>query len=153
MADEVTDASNHEQMSLVLRYVHNTTNEVEEAFLDLVTMERVTGAELANAIISRLATWNLPLENCRGQGYDGAANMSAARKGCQARIAELSPLAFYVHCAAHQLNLSIVQACSIPEVRNAHTTIAEIARFLDFRQKDRKCWTEFSRQVIADRRR
>ena len=43
----------------------------------------------------------------RSQGYDGASNMSSGRVGVQARIREKAPLATYVHCNGHCLNLVI----------------------------------------------
>ena len=61
---------------------------------------------------------------CRGQGYDGAANMSGVYSGfrMQTRIKEMEPLAKYVHCAAHNLNLTLNDS-----VKN----IAELRRFYD----------------------
>ena len=42
----------------------------------------------------------------RGEGYDGAANMSSDNAGVQRRIRERSPKAVYVHCSA------------LPQIRN-----------------------------------
>ena len=47
----------------------------------------------------------------------------------------MSPLAFYTHCQSHQLNLCIVKACSIPQIRNASGIISEIAKFFNFSPK------------------
>ena len=56
---------------------------------------------------------NRHITKCRGQGYDGAANMSSNRVGTQACIKRASPLAVYVHCNSHKLNLlSFVRAAS-----------------------------------------
>lgn len=41
----------------------------------------------------------------RGHSYDNAANMSGCYTGLQAKIKESNPLATYVPCAAHSLNL------------------------------------------------
>ena len=54
---------------------------------------------------------NLPLSGLCGQTYDGAANMSGDRKGAQARIREMQPLALYVHCGAYCVNLVTQAAC------------------------------------------
>ena len=72
---------------------------------------------------------------CRGQGYDGAANMSSRTVGVQARIRKASPLALYTHCKSHQLNLCIVKACSIPKIRNASGVISEVAKFFNYSPK------------------
>jgi hypothetical protein len=48
---------------------------------------------------------NINLEDCRGQSYDNASNMSGIYNGLQAKIQEQAPLAMFVPCAAHSLNL------------------------------------------------
>ena len=50
------------------------------------------------------------MNNCRGQGYDGAGNMSGKNIWVSSRIAAEFNLAFYFHCQAHQLNLCIMNA-------------------------------------------
>lgn len=56
----------------------------------------------------------------RGQGYDGASNMQGEFSGLKSLILRESPCAFYVHCFAHQLQLTLVaiakdhlQVCSL----------------------------------------
>ena len=61
IADEVTDLSNKEQLSLTLRYVLD--GKVKE---DFVYVERITGEELAKAILQWLTTWNLSHSDIRG---------------------------------------------------------------------------------------
>ena len=85
IADEVTDLSNKEQLSLALRYVLD--GRVKEVFVDftfverIMFVERITGEMLAQAILQWLATWNLPHSDICGQCYDGASNMAGARSG------------------------------------------------------------------------
>ena len=43
---------------------------------------------------------NLSLQNCRGQCYDGAANMAGSRNGVATQIASEEPRAIFVHCWA-----------------------------------------------------
>jgi len=50
--------------------------------------------------------------------------MKGAYKGCQALIAKKQPLAIYVHCAAHCLNLIASDVCSASA--NIHDSIALI---------------------------
>ena len=54
---------------------------------------------------------DLDIQNCRGQGYDGASNMSSAR-GVQGRLLAENPKAMYIQCNSHVLNLCIVEACN-----------------------------------------
>jgi len=58
---------------------------------------------------------NMDLSHCRGQGYDGASVMSGKHGGVQTLIRQKQPNALYVHCAAHNLNLTIndIVKCSI----------------------------------------
>ena len=71
----------------------------------------------------------LPLEHLRGQSYDGASSMSSERVGLQARIKLKSPLAVYIHCSSHQLNLVISHSCALPEVRNILDRLRHYCRF------------------------
>ena len=52
---------------------------------------------------------NCPLliAQCKGQGYDGASNMSGIRNGAQALFKQEEARALYVHCLAHSLNLCV----------------------------------------------
>ena len=83
---------------------------------------------MAGKIKEALTKWGLDFQHCRGQGYDGAANMSAKR-GVQGLLAAENCKAVYTHCNGHILNLCIVQACSIQAVRNMNGTVTETAYF------------------------
>ena len=107
IADELSDISNKEQVSLSFWYVLDGT--VKEVFADFAEVERITGKEIAGAMERSLATWGLPLQFLRGQCNDGASNMASARLGCSAIIRK--KVLVYHHCAAHHLNLAIVSAC------------------------------------------
>lgn len=84
--------------------------EVKERFLQVCTLESTTGNELENVVISLLQDNGLDLKNIRGQGYDGAVNMSGMYKGLQSRIRAHNEKALYVHCQAHCLNLVLVES-------------------------------------------
>ena len=88
---------------------------VKEVFLDFFEVEHITGKYLVDTIIKAIATWELGLENLRGQCFDGASSMSGAKSGCSAIIKQHAPLAMYTYCASHRLNLSIVSACKLQE--------------------------------------
>ena len=99
IADELSDISNKEQLSISFQYVLDGM--VREVFADFVEVERITGKTLADAIIQCLAMWGLRIQYFRGQCYDGASSMAGAQSGCSAIIQEVAPLAVYHHCAAH----------------------------------------------------
>ena len=116
-----------------MRFVQASS--VKERLLDFVQVERITGRELASAILHCLRTWGLPLCNLRGQCYDGASNLAGSRSGCSAIVEQQAPMALYTHCASHRLNLAVVSACKIQECHNAESLIGEIARFFRYSAK------------------
>jgi hypothetical protein len=83
----------------------NDNFDVFEEFTGFYAVDGTTGSCLAACVKDVLVRFQLPIEKLRGQTYDGASNMSGAYKGCQAIIAEMQPLAMYVHCGAHCANL------------------------------------------------
>ena len=58
-----------------------------------------------------LASHGLDINNLRGQSYDGCSTMSGKYTGLLARIKEVNPFAYFVHCATHRLNLVVVDEC------------------------------------------
>lgn len=62
---------------------------------------------------------NLPMSVLRGQTYNGASNMAGKYMGAQAILRRQQPLAFYMHCGAHCINL-ITQAGSCVKKKEEH---------------------------------
>lgn len=96
------------------RYV-NTEGSINEDFVDFMECEEgTTGEGVAHKIKTTLQVgYGLDLQNLRGQGYDGAGNMAGKTKGAAALITADYPLALYLHCASHCLNLAIVKSTNI----------------------------------------
>lgn len=117
LADETTDVSNKEQLTLCARYL-NGKYQICEKFLQFVEITSTTGASIAASILETLEKLKI---NCRyicGQGYDGAAAMSGNSKGVQTLISDKFPAAIYVYCASHNLNLCLSSASEVTEIRN-----------------------------------
>ena len=105
LADEASDCSNIEQMSVVIRFVDRTLT-IREEFLGFVPCELgLSGEAIANSIMKFVEKLGLNMEFCRGQGYDGAGNMAGRVSGAAARIRANNKNAIYVHCGSHILNL------------------------------------------------
>ena len=134
LADEVSDVAGFEQLSIVLRFVDTQCN-IREEFVDFLEVERITGAVIAGAILKKIEMYGLNIADFRGQGYDGASNMSSAARGVRGIITQSSPNAVYIHCNCHVLNLSIVIACSHPSIRNMAGNISEVANFFNYSPK------------------
>lgn len=85
---------------------------------------------MEDAVLSLLENLEIDINNCRGQSYDNASNMSGAYTGLQARIVKHNSLAMYVPCSAHSLNS--VGSCGaecVPEVSAFFNTIQTIFTF------------------------
>jgi len=91
----------------------------------------LSGKGLAKVVVDSLCKCGIDIDYLRGQGYDGAAAMSGRFHGAQAFIREQHPLALYVHCSSHSLNLAIGDACSVAPIRNCLGTISSVYNFLN----------------------
>ncbi|XP_066916669.1 52 kDa repressor of the inhibitor of the protein kinase-like [Clytia hemisphaerica] len=112
------DASQKEQLSVVLRYVDNSFD-IKEDFVGFVHLkDGLTGKALSNAIVKRVSDLKLDIMNCRGQGYDGAGSVSGEKNGAVAHILRLNRLALYTHCFSHRLSLAVCKGFQITSVSN-----------------------------------
>lgn len=110
--------------------------QLREEFLGFVEAQSATGEALVELFTDELESKGIDLENMRAQAYDGVANMAGIHKGVQSRIKERIPGASYVHCKAHNLNLSIVHASGEPLARTMMDTVQAIVLHLTIRQRD-----------------
>ncbi|KAL6655967.1 hypothetical protein ACP70R_006793 [Stipagrostis hirtigluma subsp. patula] len=124
IVDESRDESRKEQMALVVRFV-DRDGFVRERFLDLIHVHDTYSATLKQELCSALSNHKLDVQSIRGQGYDGASNMRGEWNGLQAKFMEDCPYAYYVHCFAHQLQLTLVAASKeVTEVHNFFENLA-----------------------------
>ncbi|XP_074266993.1 uncharacterized protein LOC141590291 [Silene latifolia] len=107
LADEFSDVSHKEQMAICLRYLDNE-GYVAEGFLGAVKVDDTSSKTLMATIKKLLANHSLSMSNIRGQGYDGTSNIRGALNGLRNLIMRNNPCAYYVHCFAHQLQLTVV---------------------------------------------
>ena len=139
LADEAMDASKKEQLSIVLRYIHD--NKIYEDFSGFVHLnEGLTGEHLADAILKFLDTLGLNYKDIRGQGYDGAGAVAGYKSGCSARILAKNDKALYCHCFCHRLNLAICRACEIRTVNNMLKIVKECSIFFAFSEGRQRCF-------------
>ena len=86
-------------------------NLVESCTVGLVEVETTDAATLCSIIKDVLLRVNLQLTQCRGQAYDGAANMAGHLNGLAVHLQSEEHRMLHVHCMAHCLNLCL-QDCS-----------------------------------------
>ena len=136
IADEVTDVSNKEQLSIALRYVDSATLLVREDLVGFFECDTgISGRDLARIITSTLEELGLDLEHLRGQAYDGAGNMAGSVKGTAALICSHYPLAMYLHCSSHCLNLAFVKSLEVTSVRNMMAVVGRVYQFFSAHPK------------------
>ena len=149
LVDETTDVSTIEQLSLCVRYVTDDAG-VHESFLtfgdvhheafslDFSLLEagevlepKITGKVIAKVIKRTVQELGLKMEDCVGQGYDGAAVMGSNTVGAAAVIAREYPMAVHLHCCSHSLNLALVSASKLREVANMYGKVKEVVTFIN----------------------
>ena len=119
--------SNHEQLAIYIRWV-DRCYEVHEDLIGMVHVELTTSNSLTAAIKDVLIHCVLPLHQCRGQAYDGAANMMGHSTGVAKQLLSEEPAAIPVHCLAHSLNLCLQDvAKKCQPIRNALNVVMELS--------------------------
>lgn len=125
IADEVTDSSNKEQLGVVLRYVNPTDNcKILYLFWNVVVAFRDRPL-----LLDFFTQHGLDPTSLRGQAYDGADSMAGRVKGTAACIRSSFPLALYVHCASHCLNLAVVSSFEEVAVSNMIGIVNRVSTF------------------------
>ena len=148
IVDEATDVCFKEQVSICIRRVSHDMD-IHEDFLRMYETDNTKGEVLTEIIKDVLCRCGLDMLDCRGQAYDGAANMSGRISGVQARITLDYPKAIYIHCFCHSLNLAIQDSSKgISIIRNALDTIQELSNLIRYSGK-RKALLEKIRNDLS----
>ncbi|KAL4120778.1 hypothetical protein QTP88_013404 [Uroleucon formosanum] len=106
------------------------TLQINESFIGFVEILDQSGVGLEESIINCITKNNLNLPKLRGQGYDGAANISGVYSGVLARLKSKHKLATYIHCAFYNLNLVLNDAMnSSTEVKNFFGLVEKMYTF------------------------
>ena len=106
--------------------------EVCEDCIGLYATE-ITSADRLTIILIKdvLIHSSLSLNRCRGQCYDGAANMSGKRSGVAAQIQMEEPRAIYLHCMGHSVNLEVQESF----MSDTFDTVLELSKTLKYSSK------------------
>ena len=86
MADEITDASNREQVAVCFCWVRDDDFECHEDFVGIYMVDSIEVNALVAVLKDVILRMNLELNKCRGQCYDGASNMAGIRNGTAALL-------------------------------------------------------------------
>ncbi len=87
----------------MLRWV-DVNFEVHEDFIGLHSVPDIQTATIVSVLKDTILRMNLRLSMCRGQFFDGTANMKKTAE----EIKAIEPkAALYLHCYGHSLNLAV----------------------------------------------
>ena len=105
--------------------------EIHEDLIGLVYVEMTDTSTLKTVFRDSLIRCGVSLSSCRGQAYDGAANMAGHLNGVAAKILAEEPKAIFVHCLAHSVNLCL-QECGRQSkvIRDGLSLVNEICNFI-----------------------
>lgn len=131
LIDGSTDRSAEEHVIVYARYV--CEGEIREDLLGLVPLESGRAESYFTAVTGLLD--NLGLDWRREKymvsvGTDGASSMIGSKSGFVLRLKEEAPHLISIHCAAHRLQLAILDAAnSIPYLEKLDETVKNIYKF------------------------
>ena len=115
LADESKDMSKKEQVSVIVRYLFRGS--IHEEFVGLTETQSLNAQGLTDTIVNNIrrlsslsnSSNSILMQNCIGQGYDGASVVAGHLSGVNVLIRDrYAPCAQYIHCFNHRLNLVLV---------------------------------------------
>ena len=132
MADECTDVTTIEQLTICCRWVESGIP--EEHFIEILPLKKANAESVCSELMEYCREKNIQLGRLIGMGFDGAATFSGDKTGVQRRLKELSPHALFVHC--HVLQLTSVQAANAtPGIKHVYTNLMTLWKHFHYSPK------------------
>ncbi|KAK2644136.1 hypothetical protein Ddye_019331 [Dipteronia dyeriana] len=137
LVDKSRDVSIKKKMALVLHYV-NPNGQVVERFIGIKHVVSTTVFSLKATIDNLFSGHGLSISRLHGQGYDGASNMQGEFNGLKLLIMKENECAYYIHCFAHQLQMSLVAlAKNHVDVQSLFNIVANVVNIVEASLKRR----------------
>ena len=92
----------------------------------------LSGKALAETILTEIGNLTFHINNCRGQGYDGAVSVFGHIDGLSAHTLRINEKGVYTNYHSHRLNLEVAGSFSIQYVRNILDQIKKLSFFFNF---------------------
>ncbi len=135
MADECTDVTTTEELSIFFRWV-NMDGQPVEHFLDIVPLKATDAKTIYSALVEFMKDKNIQISKLVGMGFDGAATFSGKHNGVQSLLKKISPHALFVHCHCHLLQLACVQAANATSgIKHVYITLTTLWKFFHYSPK------------------
>ncbi|CAF1273934.1 unnamed protein product [Rotaria sordida] len=127
MMDESADVSRHEQVCLVIRYTDDQFH-VYERFIRFERTSCTTGE----------------VDQC----YDSASAIRAIYKGIAAHLIQFIPIALYIHCNGHILNLCLIDLSEVVvPIRNNSSIIKSLYHLIEVSAKRHHIFDDIQKQA------
>ena len=147
LADECTDISNKEQLTICLRWIDKAM-EPHEDFVGFYEIPNIMANTIVGAIKDVLKRLNLSLDNCRGQCYDAGGPMAGSRNGVAVQIKSEAKKAHLTHCHGHALSLAVKDTTDGSKLlRDCMDTTREICKLIKFSPKRQGILEELKNQI------
>ena len=133
-----------------MRNVNEKLN-VREDFPGFYELDNIRSFTIVNAIKDILHRFNLNLEDCRGQTYDGANNMLEQHSGVATQTLAEEPKAVVTHCHGHSLSLPVkflTSNCNI--LKDSMSTAGEICILIKCSPKREKVLRKIVENIEGD---
>ena len=138
LADECTDITTIEELSVVCHWVENDLP--VEHFIEIIPLKKADAQTISATLVDCLKVKAVQISKLIGMGFDGAATFSGKHKGVQTLLKSNSPHSIFVHCHCHLLQLACVQAASItPGIKHVYITLTTLWKFFQYSPKRAEC--------------
>ncbi|XP_066914568.1 52 kDa repressor of the inhibitor of the protein kinase-like [Clytia hemisphaerica] len=119
-------------------------NVIHEEFTGFVHLkDGLTGKAISDTILKRVDDLGLDINQCRGQGFDGAGNVAGHKNGAAALITGLVRKAIFVHCFSHRLNLCVSKNFKIISVSNMLEVATKLTYFFHNSEIRQRCFEKY----------
>ena len=130
MADEYTDVTTIEELTICCRWVESGVP--EEPFIEISPLKKANAESMYSALLEYCREKNIQLGRIIEMEFDGAATFSGDKTGVQRRLKELSSHALF-HYLCHVLQLaSVLAANATPGIKHVYTTLMTLWKFFHY---------------------
>ncbi|XP_004305444.1 PREDICTED: zinc finger MYM-type protein 1-like [Fragaria vesca subsp. vesca] len=137
-------------MAIILRFV-DCHGYIRERYFKVIRVKDTCSQTLKDEICTILGKYDLQVENMRGQGYDGASNMRGQFNGLQALFQKECKYAYYMHCFAHRLQLTLIAtARGVHDIWIFFSSLNLVVNFVDSSAKRHSTLRVIAQADIAD---